>query len=361
MVVALGALVANLKVVGAAKAAGKLGKFGSLFTKVKEKMGPQLANLSKKFGQFGMLAGGVFGAMIASSPRLRAQMAMMGLAASRLVRIFADALVPVFRAVTDAIRAVYDWFTNLPGPVQAAIVFGVALAVVLGLVAGAFSIIVAAASPVLLIFLALIALAAALHLAFSTNFLGFQDFITGMFGNIVGIFEGIIEFFSAIFKGDLEGALKAIMKVFENIVDGIITYVWFIPQALIDIVDFLTGGLLTDFINAGFELVEGFFKAIADAISGVGGWIGGLLELVADFFGGSLPERGPLKNIVQMGEDLGVAYVRGVGAGISQSTTNARTLNVRNLSLTLNQAPRDSRSLLRGLSKDVRLRRASTW
>lgn len=361
MVISLGALVATFKVVGAAKSMAKLSKFQSLFSNLKDKMGPQTEGLTKKFKTFGKIAGGVFAAMVASSPRLQAQMLRMTLASRRLVRVFADALVPVFKLVTDAIKFLFDWFTNLPQPVQDAIVFATAFTVVLGLLAGAFVVVSAAASPIMLIFLALIAVVAALHLAFSTNFLGLQDLVVGIFGNITGVFQGFIDFISAIFRGDLEGALKAIWSVFENIVTGIVSIVWFIPKAFLDILDFLTGGLVGKFIDAGGELIAGFLTAIADALRGATGFVGDLLQLIADFFGGSLPERGPLKNIVSMGEDLGVAYVRGVGAGIQQSTTNARTLNIRNLSLNLNQAPRDSPSLLRGLNKDLRLRRATTW
>lgn len=360
MVIALGSLVVRLRAVGAAKAAAQVSGFAGKFSALKDKIGPQLANLTKRFGQFGLIASGVFGAMIASSPRLRAQMAMMGLQASRLVRIFADALVPVFKAVTNAIKELFDWFTSLPQPVQDAIVFGVALATVLGLMSVAFGVLMVAASPVTLIFLALIALAAALHLAFSTNFLGFQDLIVGIFSNITGIFQGFIDFISAIFRGDLEGALTAIWGIFTNIADLIVSTIWFIPQAFLDILDFLTGGLVGQFIDAGAKLIEGFLAAIAGALSAATGFVGDLLQLIADFFGGSLPRRGPLKNIVGMGEDLGVAYVRGVGTGINQSTSRSeRNLNIRNLSLNLTQAPRDSRSLLRQMDSD--LRSSNSW
>ena len=55
------------------------------------------------------------------------------------------------------------------------------------------------------------------------------------------------------------------------------------------------------------------------------------------WYGGSLPERGPLKQIVSWGQDFGKAYVRAIGEGVEQQTGNIsnRTFNIESIALSL--------------------------
>jgi phage-related protein len=410
---ALGNLAVRIKGLGIAKTGKQLSGFQKSFGNMQKKMGPALKALGKMWLKFGAIASGALAAMTAASPLLRAQMHLIGIRAQQIVRIFGDALAPVFKLIGDLIKDLYEWFTALPQPMQDAIVFGTNLSVALGLLALAFGGLVLAINPISLIFLALIAVGSALHLAWTENFGGIQDLImrfaaqikpiiekiqdifnrliiiivlllarakpifdtlggviSTVFGTVGGVIDdviiaidGLVSAFGALLSGDLAGFLDGLVNLFVGIVAAIIDALFLVPRALLDIVDYLTGGIVTDFVNAGASLVEGFFNAIGDALANVDGWIGEFLNIVMDFFGGSLPERGPLKDIDRAGFEFGQAYIMNIGKGLERgniSRTMYRTLNIRSVNVLAGQSDLDdTRKFGSRISSDVR--RSRRW
>lgn len=335
---ALGGLVFKMKSLGVGKASAQLGKFQGRVGDMQKKMGPQMKKLTGSFKKFGLIAGGVFGALTAASPLLRARMEILTLRIGELVRVFGDALAPVIEGVTILVEEATKIWSNLPEPLKKAILFGTMVAGVVGIIAIAFGILGAAMSPVTLVILAIVAAFALLHLAWTENLGGFADAVKNMFGNVIKIFENLITFFKSIFAGDLSGAWEAIENIFQGAVDFIVDYVTFIPKAILGIIDFFTGGIVTDMFKAGDELFKAFIKGVQKALEGAAGIIGDLLNLIMDFLGGSLPERGPLVKVPQAGMELGQAYIDNIGRGFERGNlgdTINRNFNIDTIALSL--------------------------
>ena len=363
MVVALGAIAVKIKSLGVVKAVNRMKFFQKQTDKTGKEIDSQFTKATKIFKKFGLVAGGVFATLIAASPLLRARMEILGIRIAQLVRIFGDALGPMIEFITDLIKGLTDWFFSLDQPVQDAIVFGGTLAIVVGLLAGVFAALSAAMSPVTLIILAIAAAAAILYLAFETNFLGIRDIVAAVFAyigvvidgwiavfkhwfntikgiiqNVIGIFEGIIQFFQAVFSGDLQGAVNAIQDIFKNAFEAVASWILFPLTAIGELIKGMTGSdFLGDMLKAGKAFIDAFIKGVQEAIAAAAGIVEDLLNFLGDFFGGSLPERGPLKHVVAWGQDFGKAYVRSVGEGIEQQASNItnRTFNIENIALTL--------------------------
>ena len=382
---ALGGLVLKMKSLGVGKATSKLGAFQNKVGAMNKKIGPQIQKMTATFKKFGLVTGGVFASMIAASPLLRARMEILTIRIAELVRIFGDALAPVLEFVADLIAGLTDWFTSLDQPVQDAIVFGVAFVVVLGLLAVAFGILSAAMSPVTIVILALAAVAAILYLAWTTNFLGLRDMVMLVFAAIgavfegivgvikvaigtvigyveavIGVFQGMIEFVQAIFRGDLEGAMDAIKKIFSSAFKAISTIIMWPINAFKGLIDgIMGGGFIDDIMKFGGQFINAFIDGIKQAAGAVWGIIEDILALLGDFFGGSLPERGPLKHVVTWGQDFGKAYAEGIGGGIENSTSNVnRSLRIDSLEMTIPGADLETSEQLFGNLKDMRSARS---
>lgn len=374
---ALGSLLVRIKGVGILKTGKQLGAFQQKFDKMSKKMKPALQGLAKGWGKMGAVAGLMLWRLTNASPRLAAQMEILNMRTNMLMREFGDALAPAIEVVIDVVKEITDWFKGLPEPLQNAVTGGMAVAIMLGLLAGAFFILSAAASPVTLIILAIAAAAALLFLAFETNFLGIRDIVDAVFKviealiggfigmiedvintvaalpelfetifgavqavleglfsnigkiieNIIGIFEGIITFFTSIFSGDIEGALEAIADIFESVMNVIIGWIMLPVNALNDLIKALTGtDILKAIMDAGKAIIDAFIKGAQKAIEAAGQLLTDILEGIGSFLGGSLPEKGPLRHVDVMGFELGEAYVTNIGRGMG-SPNISRTIN----------------------------------
>lgn len=360
---ALGGLVLRMRSMGVGKAASKVGNFQNKVGNMQKKVQPKMKKLTQAFKKFGLVATGAFAALIASSPLLRARMEILTLRISGLTRMFGDALAPAIEFVTDLIEGLTSWFNDLDPVVQNAIIFGGTFVILLGLLAMAFATLSTAMSPVTLVILGLAAVAAILYLVWETNFLGIRDLIKMVFavigsifegigkvisgfgkmvgrviGNVIGVFEGIIDFIKAVFSGDLEGAINAIKKIFSNIFGAIKNIIMWPITALKDLIAGIIGGnFIKDIMKFGGDFINAFVQGIKDAAGAVWGIIEDILGFLGDFFGGSLPERGPLKHIVTWGQDLGQSYVEGIGKGVERTAgdTISRVFNIESMSLEL--------------------------
>jgi len=363
MVTLLGGLAFKIRSLGIDKAASQFGKMDSAFSKMSKQMGPQLKRLNAGFSGLAKVAGGAFAIMLAASPLLRARMEILSFRVSELVRIFADELAPILEFVTKLVENATKFWNQLPKPLQDAVMFGVGVVAVLGAIAIALIAVNAAISPVTIAIIALIAILAALHLAWTQNLGGFQDAVKTFVGNIVKIFSGFVDFFKNIFTGNLSGAWDALKNIFEAGVENIIIWITAIPKAVIGIIDYLTGGALSNIIKAGQEFFEAFLRGIWDSVKSIP-ILGDLLQLVMDFFGGSLPERGPLVKIPEAGQEVGKAYIENIGIGLDKGGGISKVINrnyrIDNIELSLPNSSLEKTSRFMS-SLDSSIRRVTQW
>jgi phage-related protein len=385
---ALGSLVLRMRSSGLLKASKDMKTMGKQSKKMEKQQLSMTKKLTKSWKAMGVAALGVLYKLSEASPRLSAQMEIMNLRINELLRGFGDALAPVIETVSKAIKGLTDWFYALDPEVQNAIKFGTTLAIVVGLAAVAFGVLSAAISPVTIALIAIALVAAALYLAWKTNFLGIQEAVAfvfayikfiieawinviknfvsrikGFIDNFIGIFHGIINFFKAVFAGDLDGAIKAIQDIFVNAFKYISGVIMWPLNALGDLIDgFTNNKFLDDMLKAGKAFIDAFIKGIQKAIDDATGVVKDVLEWFGSFFGGSLPERGPLRHVVSWGQDFGQAYTTGVGAGMSTVNTSRivnRNFNIDTIEINPDRADVDDlgafgdrieNSILRGQS-----------
>lgn len=392
----LGTLLVRVKAVKLLQNTKRVGDFQKKFTGMAKKLKPQLAELNKGFKKMGIVAGGTLVALTRASPLLQARFEILTLRVEEFLRVFGDALAPVIEQITDLVVQATDIWDGLSPALQQAILFGTNVAIVIGVLAGAFFVLNLAMSPITLILLAIGAAAALLFLAWETNFLGIQDIVMGVFEAVgpiledigvfigdlmtiigaiiplvtpifdvlVGIFESaigtimglvgnwiqvivdVMDIIGSLLSGDMEGALAGVEKLFEDLVVAVLSQLLAIPLFFNNLITDLGGTLLTD-IQAGIQgFISGFIQPILDffsgdviakiaaagealilafiqgmqaAIAAAGQVINDILDFIAGFFGGSLPERGPLVNIVQKGSDLAQGYIQGIDQGLSET------------------------------------------
>lgn len=407
MSVVLGSLALKVNSSGLAKAAKGMASLQAKMGKFSKKMGPAFKKMSKTMSKFGAISTGAFFALAAASPLLRARLEILNLRVQELMRVFGDELAPIIEEVTGLVETATDIWNGLPGPMQESIKFGVMVAAVIGTVAIAFLILSAAISPVTIAILAVVVAAALLHFAWTTNLFGIQDvtkkvinFIVGYLKGFIVIFktietalakvgitwdlifeaikitvklwvgiisgyiqllldtfQGIIDFVSAVFKGDIEGALKAIKGIFQAQFDFIVGIVNKPVEAIKDMIK-LIGGMHEKIGKAGRELIDAFIQGILDGIAAGIKLIQDGLDEIAKLWGGSLPEKGPLVGVPQMGQELGAAYIGGIVSGMEgagASTTFNRTFNIETLSLQVPGATEgDSKSFMGRLDTGIR-------
>lgn len=404
MVGILGALAVNVKSMGVTAAGKKIKTMGSQFSKMSKTIKPMLDRLTVGFKKFGAVAGGAMGLLIAASPLLRAKMEILNIRIQQLVRSFQDALVPAIELVTDLVMKAITWWESLPESLQEAIIFGMQVVVMLGLLALAWTAVSIAMSPVTLAILAIIAVAALLYLAWTTNFLGIQEITAAVFGtigalikgfvslitgwaaffgtilkgivggfeswftsiqtivnNVIGIFKGIVDFIKAIFKGDLKGALSAIEDIFKKSFKAAEEWIMLPLRFIQGLIKGITGvDIIGKMINAGKELIGAFIKGAQKAIADAGKILTDVLNFIGDLFGGSLPERGPLINIEKWGAELGQAYVVNIGEGISRNISSVdRSLRIDTLEMIIEGSDMETSSDLFGELSD--LRKSTAW
>lgn len=409
MAAVLGNLALIINSSGIAKATKGMKQLHKRMGGFAKKMGPAFKKMSKTMSKFGTVATGAFFALAAASPLLRARLEILQLRVSELLRVFGDELAPIIEDVTDLVETATDIWKGLPGPMQESILFGVKVAAVIGVVAIAFMILSAAMSPVTIAILAIVVAAALLHFAWTTNLFGIRDvtkdvieFITGLIQGIITYFEsietalasvgitwelifdaieiyvglwvgfiqayiqavldtfqGVVDFLTAIFKGDIEEALKAVKGIFDTQLGFMADAIQLPLTALQDFMDLLAGAeFLKKMEDAGKAIIAAFIKGIVDALAaGIDAVEKGVNE-IKKLWGGSLPEKGPLVGVPQMGQELGAAYITGIVSGMQgagASTTFNRTFNIENVALEVPGATEsDSRGFMGRLDTGIR-------
>lgn len=359
--VSLGELTVRFKAVGAKEATKKLSGFQEVWDKLQKMVPDSLKRMAGGFAKFGVIATGVFAALTTASPRLRVQFEILHSRVNRLVRVFGDALAPIIEHVTSIVETATSIWSDLPEPMKQAILFGVQVVAVLGLIAAASIAVQLANLPLIAGILGLVLALAALHLIWTQNLGGIQETVERIFGNITNVIQGFIDFFKAIFAGDLEGAWDAIVGIFESGVELAIDLVTAIPKAFLGLVDFLTGGFASDLLKAGVDLFGAFMQGIHDTIVDIP-LLGDLLKAVMDFLGGSLPEKGPLVKVPEAGRELGLAYVENIGIGLQAGlggTFIRNSFQIDKVDLTIPSGPGDRDNTLDRFGSDVR--EATSW
>lgn len=360
MAISLGSLAVKISSTGLPKTIQGIVLFQKRFTQLQKKIGPLLKKLTARFKKFGLIAGGMFASLIAASPLLRARMEILSLRVQELVRVFGDALGPVIEGVTDLVKLATDAWNSLPEPLQNAILFGVQVVAVLGLLALAWVAVSIAMSPVTLAILAIVAAMALIYLIFTEDLLGIRTSIENVIGAITGIFEGFLSFIANIFSLNISGALQGIVKIFQSAFDLIIAIIMTPITAIQKVIDFFLGfEFIADMIAAGQAIVDAFIKGMQDAWDASVGVVHDIMDGVGEFFGGSLPERGPLKHVVSWGEELGEEYIQGITRGVSGNISHIdRSLHIDRLEMTVPGADLEGSEQLFGELNKVRKARA---
>lgn len=188
--------------------------------------------------------------------------------------------LPIAEALLNIIFWLWDAFDALPQPVKdiiivltaitgiigiilttfASLSLGISgLALVFGMTAGAF---ITAALPIIGIVMAIIAIVAALYVAYQTNFMGFKDVTDSVFNFIVGkiqwginaiqsLIQSAMDFISAIWQGRWGDAFNIVKDVFDRI--------W----------NFL-GNLGGQFYNLAISLLQQFINGIVSMATAIG-------------------------------------------------------------------------------------------
>lgn len=256
-----GQLLVTMVSPGVTKTLDKLETFQKQMKGIFNTVKPQIEKLTKGFAKFGAASLLAFTRLIAASPRLRAQMEILNFRVNTLTRGFGDALAPAIEQLSDAISALTKWFEGLPEPLQDAIHFGGALAVAIGLLAGAFFVLNAAMSPITLVILGIIAAGALLHLVWSENLFGIQE-----------IAEPVFE------------ALTKILETFISLIDNLITAFVGILDAFSPVTDFLSNVLIA-VLTVISNVFAGLIKIIADVVDVLVAIVSGDLEAAMNAFG----------------------------------------------------------------------------
>lgn len=130
------------------------------------------------------------------------------------------------------------------------------------------------------------------------------DYVGSIFGGIKHHFELLLDFWRAIFRGDLQGAFDAIQGMFQNWWDTLNTFLFGLPQKMLEFGKELIGGLING--------VKSMLTGAVDAVKGVG-------QGVIDGFKGLLGIQSPSKVFHEFGENIG----EGLADGIEASTPRA--------------------------------------
>lgn len=120
-----------------------------------------------------------------------------------------EALMPILQTVIDLLMPIIDLFFDLLEPI-------------IDVIDEALVPLVEAIQPLIDILAdVLIPIIEGLGGLFKNVFSGVFDTVKQVIGNITNIFKGIVDFIKCVFKGDWEGAWKAIVNIFDNIISGI--------------------------------------------------------------------------------------------------------------------------------------------
>lgn len=120
-----------------------------------------------------------------------------------------EALMPILQTVIDLLMPIIDLFLDLLDPI-------------IDVIDDALVPLVEAIQPLIDILAdTLIPIIEGIGGIFKNAFGNALDTVKDVIGNITNIFKGIVDFIKCVFKGDWEGAWKAVVKIFDNIISGI--------------------------------------------------------------------------------------------------------------------------------------------
>lgn len=159
------------------------------------------------------------------------------------------------------------------------------------------------------------------------------NFIMTIIENALNIIEGIIKLFSAILKGDWEGAWEAVKQIlasvgkiiiavakqiFDMAIIGIKAVLKLLPQTVQDgfagAIEFLTS-LPQKALGWGKDFIEGFVKGIKDKISAVTDAVKGVADKITSYLHFSRPDVGPLREYETWMPD----FMEGLAKGIKDN------------------------------------------
>jgi len=320
---------------------------------------------------------GTMYAMIRASPTLSVAMAEMQFQMERVYYVLGEELGPVFETVANLLGKLVDWFVSLPEPVQQFISMVVLLTAVLGPVisflgalgpllsavglgagaaAGGVTVLGVSMSTLIPVIGLVIAAGALLYVAWQNNWLGIRDKtkivvdwlstnIPKFLSSLKTAWQKTTTLIKAVWTGDwrtientvsgvlnrlpkpLAASLKLQLRLVKDalgIVKAVFRGDWkaaanYAKDAIHGLLDWFTS--LKDWMmEAGKKLIEWFVSGFEKAKTYAEEQVKNFTEWLAGFFGGSLPERGPLKNIVIYGKELGEAFTGGVRKTVNKIT-----------------------------------------
>lgn len=158
----------------------------------------------------------------------------------------------------------------------------------------------------------------------------FADFLGRSFERAIEIIRQFAEFLSAIFSGDIHGALQSLLGIFltilEQIIDAvktIFTAIWTvigdkvaaIKDAIVEgfqaAIDWITS-LPDQAIQWGSDIIDGIVNGIKGAVGKVGEAARGIADKITSFLHFSVPDEGPLKDYEKWMPDFMDGLARGV-------------------------------------------------
>lgn len=162
------------------------------------------------------------------------------------------------------------------------------------------------ANPIALVILAIVALVAGLVWFFTQTELGRQIF-ANVFAFIQGVVQAVIDWFTnvlvptlvAVWAG-IGAGLAAVGQFFADTWNGVISgvggFIGGVIQHFLDLpgkIMAALGNLGTFLLDSGRALIQGFIDGISGMAGAIGGAVGGVLGAVADFFPHSPAKKGP--------------------------------------------------------------------
>lgn len=160
------------------------------------------------------------------------------------------------------------------------------------------------------------------------------DFFGRTFERVISVITQFAEFLSAIFSGDIQGALQSLLGIFQTILEQILDFVqtiftaiWtFIGDKVIAIKDTIVEGFQAaiDWITSlpeqalqwGADIINGIVDGIKGAIGKVGEAVSGVADKIKSFLHFSVPDEGPLTDYQKWMPD----FMTGLAEGIEKSS-----------------------------------------
>lgn len=190
-------------------------------------------------------------------------------------------------------------------------------------------------------------------------FLLLADFFGRAFERIISVIAQFAEFLSAIFAGDIQGALQSLLGIFQAILEEILdlvqtifTAIWtFIGDKVIAIkgtivegfqaaIDWITS-LPAQAVQWGADIIDGIVDGIKGAVGKVGEAVSGVADKIKSFLGFSKPDEGPLSDFDTYMPDMIDLMVKGIRAG-KEKVKGALGNLAENMSVSVKATPEDT-------------------